>query len=88
MEVSGNLYSPTALTPEKFPSVPFGLGVIKWAPQLVWTLWSTQKSLALAGNRTLIPWHIAFSAPYFQYFMAITERTLHKCCVLMRLQVS
>jgi hypothetical protein len=38
-------------TPGKRTPLPTGYEA-EWAPEPVWTLWSTEKSLALAGNRT------------------------------------
>jgi hypothetical protein len=51
MEVSGHLHAPVALLLGNVPSVPIGQEAV-WAPERVWTLWSKEKFLALAGNRT------------------------------------
>jgi hypothetical protein len=46
MEVSGQLYDPAALLPG--PIVQEAV----WAPELIWTLWKKEESLALVRNRT------------------------------------
>jgi hypothetical protein len=48
LEVSGQLQAPAALPPGKEPPVP----IAGRAPEQVWALWSTEKSLAPSGNRT------------------------------------
>jgi hypothetical protein len=50
--VSGQLHSLDALPPWKKPPVPAGKET-GWAPELVWSLWSTKDSSALSRNRTL-----------------------------------
>jgi hypothetical protein len=52
MEVSGQLRASVALPQGKEPSVTVGWEA-GWAPEPVWTLWSTEESLTPAGNRTL-----------------------------------
>jgi hypothetical protein len=54
MEVSGQLHAPTALSPVKQPPVPIGKEAGR-SPEPVCAPWRTQKSLALAENRILIP---------------------------------
>jgi hypothetical protein len=49
MEVSGQLHALSALSPEKYPPVPTG-----WVPEPVWMLWSREKNLNPAVNRTLV----------------------------------
>jgi hypothetical protein len=51
MEVSAQLYAPADLTPGKEPTVPIEYEA-GWAPEPLWTLWSREKSLATAENRT------------------------------------
>jgi hypothetical protein len=51
MEVSGQYHAPAALTPGKEPLVPIGQRA-GYAPEPVWTLWNTEKSLPLATHRT------------------------------------
>jgi hypothetical protein len=51
MEVSGQLHTPAALLLGKEHPVPIGYEA-GCAPEPVWTLWSREKSLAPAGNRT------------------------------------
>jgi hypothetical protein len=45
MKVSGQIHAPAALSPGKEPPVPVGYEA-GWAQDLVWTLWSREKSLA------------------------------------------
>jgi hypothetical protein len=52
MEVSGQLHAPDALLPGKEPLVATGKEV-ESTPEPVWTLWSREKSFALAWNRML-----------------------------------
>jgi hypothetical protein len=49
MEVSRQLHVPGALSPGKIPQI---WQEARWVPESVWKLWSTEKSHALAGNRT------------------------------------
>jgi hypothetical protein len=49
--VSGQLHISPALPPGKEPAVPT-VQETEWAPQPVWTLWSIEKSVAPAPNRT------------------------------------
>jgi hypothetical protein len=49
--VSDQLQATAALPPMKEPRVPIVLEAV-WVPQLVWTLWSREKSLAPAGSQT------------------------------------
>jgi hypothetical protein len=52
MEVRRHLEAPAALSLEKETLVPTHR-IGDWvSPQLVWTLWSGEKSLASAGNTT------------------------------------
>jgi hypothetical protein len=46
MEVSGQLHASVAL-----PTALIGLEA-GWAPESVWTMWNTEKSLSPAGNQT------------------------------------
>jgi hypothetical protein len=48
MEVSGQLHAPADLPLKEEPQVPNGWEAW-WAPELVWMLWSTEKSLAPTG---------------------------------------
>jgi hypothetical protein len=50
MGVSGQLHAPAALPPGEKPPVPIGQEA-GWAPEPVSKLWSTEISLAPAGNR-------------------------------------
>jgi hypothetical protein len=49
MDVSDKLYASAALPLKKEPRNGQEVG---WAPEPAWTLWSREKSLAPAGNRT------------------------------------
>jgi hypothetical protein len=51
MEVNGQLHTPAALPSRKEPLVPIGQET-GWAPEAVWELWSREKFLAPAWNRT------------------------------------
>jgi hypothetical protein len=51
MEMSNQLHAPASLLPGKQPPIPVGEETA-WAPERIWTLWSTEKSLVSAGNRT------------------------------------
>jgi hypothetical protein len=51
MEVSGQLHTIAALPPGKVPPVPTGQEA-DCAQELVWMLWSREKSLAPGQNRT------------------------------------
>jgi hypothetical protein len=51
MEVTGRqLHAPATLPPENQPSAPIGWEA-GWAPELLWMLWRSEKSLP-AGNQT------------------------------------
>jgi hypothetical protein len=52
MEVSGQFHAPVALTQGKEPPVPIRQES-GWPPQPIWTLLRREKSLSLAGIRTL-----------------------------------
>jgi hypothetical protein len=58
MEVSGQLYVPAALLPGKEPHVPIVQEAGR-APEPVGTLWSREKSLGPAGNKTAAVQHVA-----------------------------
>jgi hypothetical protein len=66
MEVSGQLHTPAALPPEEELPAPIGYEA-GWAPEPVWTLWSGEKSLTLAENRTTAvqPLPVAIPALFF-----------------------
>jgi hypothetical protein len=51
MEASGQLHAPAALPSGKEPPVPMEQEA-GWAPEPAWTLWSKEKCLSPAGNRT------------------------------------
>jgi hypothetical protein len=51
MEVSGHLHTPAALPPGKEPAFHIGQKA-GWDPEPVWTLWSREYFLDLAGNGT------------------------------------
>jgi hypothetical protein len=51
MEVSGQLHSLATLLLRKEPLVPIGYEA-RWALEPVWVLWSREKCLAPARNRT------------------------------------
>jgi hypothetical protein len=51
MEMSCQLHVPAALPPGKELSVPI-VQEAGWAPEPVWTFWSTEKCLSPDGNRT------------------------------------
>jgi hypothetical protein len=51
MEVSGYLHAPAAVLLRKETPVSIGYEA-GWASESVWTLWSREKSLASAENRT------------------------------------
>jgi hypothetical protein len=53
MKVSGQLPALVTLSLGIYPTVSIGRGA-DWTPEPVWTLWRTEKSLALAGDRTPI----------------------------------
>jgi hypothetical protein len=64
MKKSSQFHGPAALTPEKeLPPLPVGLEA-GWAPEPVWMLWNTEKSLDLQGiepqtvGRRYINWAI------------------------------
>jgi hypothetical protein len=50
VEVNGEPYTPDILLSGKMPPVPIEQEA-GWAPEPVWMLWSTEKSVAPAGNR-------------------------------------
>jgi hypothetical protein len=50
MEMICQLHAPAALLSGKEHTVPI-VWEAGWVPELVWTLWSREKSLALVGNR-------------------------------------
>jgi hypothetical protein len=50
MEVSGQLYAPTTLSPEKELQAPIGEKA-GWVPESIWELWRREKSRT-ARNRT------------------------------------
>jgi hypothetical protein len=52
MKVSGQLNTPATLPLRKESPLPIGKEA-GWATELVWMLWSGQKSLAPARNQTL-----------------------------------
>jgi hypothetical protein len=49
--MSGQLHAPAALPPVKEPQIPIGQET-GWDPEPVWMLWSKERTLATAGNRT------------------------------------
>jgi len=49
MEVNEHLHSPDTLTPGKDPLV-FAEQEAKWAPELVWMIWSREKSVSPVGS--------------------------------------
>jgi hypothetical protein len=51
MKASGQHHDPVALPPEIEPSFPVVYEAGS-APETVWRLWSTDQSIALAGNQT------------------------------------
>jgi hypothetical protein len=51
MKASGQFHDPAALPPRKYPPAPVREET-GWAPESVWTVWSTEKSHASAGIRT------------------------------------
>jgi hypothetical protein len=56
METSGQLCAPAALAPETESRYPLPKRLV--APELVWTFSRTERSLAPARSRILIPqWH-------------------------------
>jgi hypothetical protein len=75
-EVSGQLHAPAALLPGKEPPVPIGKKN-GWVPNLVWTLWSTEKSLAPAGNRTTAVQHITRRCARLPRICVIIFKMIH-----------
>jgi hypothetical protein len=53
MEVSGYIQTLSGLIPGKEPRVPIEYES-QWASEPVWTLWTSEKSLALTRNQTPI----------------------------------
>jgi hypothetical protein len=51
MEVYGQFHAPAALSSGKEPPIPI-VYEAGWTAEPMWTLWSTEKSLAPAGNQT------------------------------------
>jgi hypothetical protein len=62
MELSDQLDAPATLSPGKGSPVLVGLEA-RWVPEPVWTLWSKEKSLVPAENRT----------PFFQSIACHTD---------------
>jgi hypothetical protein len=63
MEVNGQLHAPAALSTGKEPLIPI-VYEVGWTPEPMWTLWSTETSLAPPGKRTPVVQPVAGNIRY------------------------